>query len=324
MKISFSPSISTLREYAPTNPYQALKDLINKVVNLVYPENELTKCRSFKFIPSFVINALGYVTYCSECPSYKTLKADSCPDLVNDVNEVFNKLLISATERCPSISHMSWEISIKKDNAINAFCCPGGKVIITTGILQMLESKQTNDIQQKDLIAAVLGHEITHAIAEHGSKTMHFFIFSKLIIRCFSYALSVLFIHKPKTDENLKENGKKKTEEEANKNPIKNGNCLSKGIEIIFSFISFLLHKGYSQSNELEADRFGIEIAKKAGYNIDASISLQEMFLEMKGQTKDQKQGVIEKAQKLMSSHPPSQERLQKNQETINRLRSLD
>ncbi len=123
--------------------------------------------------------------------------------LVNDVNKVFNDLVGVVKEKCPSTKNMSWEIRVKQDNTVNAFCCPGGKVAITTGILTMMKGYETSNIQRKDLIAAVLGHEIVHAVAEHSAKRMQISIFSSLVIKCAAYGLSVLFVHKPNVDKTL-------------------------------------------------------------------------------------------------------------------------
>ena len=55
-----------------------------------------------------------------------------------------------------------WEINVVRDPQINAFCLPGGKMIVYTGILAIA--------QNDDQVAAVLGHEIAHALAHHASE----------------------------------------------------------------------------------------------------------------------------------------------------------
>src|SRR5207253_11126496 len=55
------------------------------------------------------------------------------------------------------------ELNVVKDNQVNAFCLPGGKIIVYTGILAVAED---ND----DHVATVLGHEISHALAHHGNE----------------------------------------------------------------------------------------------------------------------------------------------------------
>ena len=61
-------------------------------------------------------------------------------------------------------SDFQWEFNLVEDEAINAFCLPGGKVVVYTGILQMAK----ND----DQLATVISHEIAHALARHGAERM--------------------------------------------------------------------------------------------------------------------------------------------------------
>lgn len=57
-----------------------------------------------------------------------------------------------------------WEFNLVEDEAVNAFCLPGGKVVVYTGILKMAK----ND----DQLATVISHEIAHALARHGAERM--------------------------------------------------------------------------------------------------------------------------------------------------------
>jgi predicted Zn-dependent protease len=57
-----------------------------------------------------------------------------------------------------------WEFNLVEDNQVNAWCMPGGKVVVYTGMLPVS--------QNEDGLAVVMGHEIAHAIAEHGNERM--------------------------------------------------------------------------------------------------------------------------------------------------------
>ena len=57
-----------------------------------------------------------------------------------------------------------WEARVVRDRQINAFCLPGGKIVVYTGILPVAESESA--------LAAVMGHEIAHALAHHGAERM--------------------------------------------------------------------------------------------------------------------------------------------------------
>ena len=60
-------------------------------------------------------------------------------------------------------AYLEWEFNVVEDNHINAFCLPGGKVVVFTGLLRVVEY---ND----DFLATVLSHEIAHALAHHASE----------------------------------------------------------------------------------------------------------------------------------------------------------
>lgn len=61
---------------------------------------------------------------------------------------------------------MSWELNVVNSGAINAFCMPGGKIVVYTGILGLIGSGAEADAQ----LAAVVGHEIAHALAKHANE----------------------------------------------------------------------------------------------------------------------------------------------------------
>jgi len=62
------------------------------------------------------------------------------------------------------LSSYKWEFNLVEDKQINAWCMPGGKVVVYTGILPVTRGETG--------LAVVLGHEISHAIAEHGNERM--------------------------------------------------------------------------------------------------------------------------------------------------------
>jgi len=61
--------------------------------------------------------------------------------------------------------YMDWKFTLIDDDPVNAFCLPGGKVVVFTGLF--------NVVRDKDELAAVLGHEIGHALAHHASERVY-------------------------------------------------------------------------------------------------------------------------------------------------------
>lgn len=131
-------------------------------------------------------------------------------------------------------------------------------------------------------LAAVLGHEIVHAAARHGAKAME----RNLLLQG-AVALTAI-----------------STSDNEYSNYIVGGASLG----------AQLLSQGYSREAEMEADRYGIKYMVRAGYDPNAAITLQEKFVALKnGRQSSWLEG-------LFASHPPSQERVQKNTETATLL----
>ena len=81
------------------------------------------------------------------------------------------KNIASATERylrqnglASEVKNFSWEFNLVKDPQVNAFCMPGGKIVVYEGLMELVSSD--------DELAVVLGHEVAHAVAKHSNERM--------------------------------------------------------------------------------------------------------------------------------------------------------
>lgn len=85
---------------------------------------------------------------------------------VDAVREIGRRLVVAAKEIAPDVpwQHFNWEFNLIQSEQANAFCLPGGKVAVYTGILPITANSNG--------LAAVMGHEIAHAIARHGAERM--------------------------------------------------------------------------------------------------------------------------------------------------------
>lgn len=171
---------------------------------------------------------------------------------------------------------LPYEFKIVNDSVPNAWAMPGGKIVINRGLLIHLESEAE--------LAAVLGHEITHAALRHGAQSMERGIFITAGIITADILLS--------------------GEDRLNRQVLLGGTALS----------ASLLQTKYGRDAELEADRFGIDYMVKAGYDPAGAVHLQELFLRML----DKKSPNW--LQGLFASHPPSKERLKQNQAYVQTL----
>ncbi len=129
-----------------------------------------------------------------------------------------------------------WEFSLVKNDAANAFCLPGGKVVVFTGILKYAK----ND----DQLATVISHEIAHALARHGAERVSMSKVKSGIGTIGNIVLTGIG------------------------SPYSNVFNQAYGITTQFGVML-----PYGRMHEHEADEIGIILMKKAGYNISEALN---------------------------------------------------
>jgi predicted Zn-dependent protease len=99
--------------------------------------------------------------------SYQQILSDSQVlddhPVVDDVREIASRL-IDAARKLDLDPGFEWEVNVIRSDQANAFALPGGKLAVYTGIIPVAENE--------DALAAVMGHEIAHAVARHGAERM--------------------------------------------------------------------------------------------------------------------------------------------------------
>lgn len=142
-----------------------------------------------------------------------------------------------------------WEYNLVESKEVNAWCMPGGKIVVYTGLLPLTKNEAA--------LAVVMGHEITHALARHGNERMS----QGMIQQLGGVALSVALANKPAETQNVF--------------------MSAYGLGTTYGAIL-----PFSRSNELEADKFGLFFCAMAGYNPQEAIPLWERMAEAsKGQS---------------------------------------
>lgn len=139
----------------------------------------------------------------------------------------------------------SWEFNLIESPEANAWCMPGGKVVFYTGILPITKDETG--------VAVVMGHEIAHAVAEHGNERMS----QSLITELGGTALAVALQEKPAETQQLW--------------------LTAYGIG---SQVGVMLP--FSRLHESEADRMGLIFMAMAGYNPNDAVSFWQRMADMK------------------------------------------
>lgn len=134
----------------------------------------------------------------------------------------------------PEAKNWKWEVNLLKSDEVNAFCMPGGRIAFYTGIIDKL--KLTDDE-----IAAVMGHEITHALREHGRDRMSKATATGLASQLGGAALSA---------------------------------WLGYDVRGVTNTAGQLWVLKFSRDEEREADLIGLDIAARAGYDPRAGLAL--------------------------------------------------
>jgi len=187
------------------------------------------------------------------------------PSVSAYVREVGQKLAAVSDRKLP------YEFAIVNDSEINAWMLPGGKMGINRGLLLKMDNEAE--------LAAVIGHEITHAAAKHGAKQMQ----QALLLQSAAIAASIAI--DASTDDELVQ-----------------------GLGAIgVQAASVLLQSKFSRDDEREADHYGMVYMFRAGYDPQAAISVQELLLK---ESQGQPDNLFTR---LISDHPPSEERVAAN-----------
>jgi predicted Zn-dependent protease len=135
-----------------------------------------------------------------------------------------------------------WEVNVISSKDVNAWCMPGGKIAFYTGLIQQLQATDAE-------IAAVMGHEIAHALREHGREQA-----SQQAAQ--SVGVSVV-------------------------GAVLGLGELGQGLTQAVLDVTFNLP--HSRTDEIEADRIGVELAARAGYDPHAAVTLWEKMQKVGG-----------------------------------------
>jgi predicted Zn-dependent protease len=139
-----------------------------------------------------------------------------------------------------------WEYNLVDSKEANAWCMPGGKIVVYTGLLPITQNEAA--------LAVVMGHEVAHALAKHGNERMS----QGMVQQLGGAALSVALANKPAETQSIFQS--------------------AYGLGTTYGAML-----PFSRSNELEADKYGLYFCAMAGYNPQEAIPLWERMAAASG-----------------------------------------
>jgi predicted Zn-dependent protease len=234
----------------------------------------ITGRKGLHMVPDSELLSMSFQEY-SDVLKKSTLSSD--PEKVQMVRRVGTRIakasedLMRESGMGSEVKSYQWEFNlIQDDKTVNAWCMPGGKVGVYTGILPVT--------QDETGLAVVMGHEVAHAIAKHGNERMS----QGLLAQMGGVALSVALSSNPGLTSDLF--------------------MAAYGVG---SQVGVLLP--YSRLQESEADRIGLSLMARAGYDPRAAVPFWKRMNEKGGS----------RPPEFLSTHPAPESRIKEIQSYI-------
>jgi len=171
------------------------------------------------------------------------------------VQRITNRLVERAILYKPDSQKWKWQVNVIESKEVNAFCMAGGKMAVYTGLLDKIQPSD-------DELAQVMGHEISHALANHTAEKMSVDILTKIAVGAVTIAVAA------------SDQSSSPSQRNYNQQAVQNVAILAGS-----AFVTLPNSRGA----ETEADKLGIELAAQAGYNPAAAITLWEKMMAVTG-----------------------------------------
>lgn len=188
------------------------------------------------------------------------------------VQTISRRLITQTTSFRPDAAQWNWEINVQTSEDVNAYCMPGGKIMVYTGLIDTIKPTDAE-------LAAVIGHEIAHALREHSRERLSRAYAEQLVLAGVAVATGA----------------EQSTMQIASQ----------------VSSVTFTLP--HSREQEAEADRVGLELMARAGYDPNAAVTLwQKMSKASSGGPPE-----------FLSTHPSGESRIRDLEKNVPRVLPL-
>lgn len=253
--------------------FKGIFALIIMMVILTCATAPLTGRKQLLLIPDSELNAMSFQQYSEFVSSHKLSDNNQQTAMVKKVGTKIQKAVEQYFAQQGKSSHLNgykWEFNLVEDSAVNAWCMPGGKVVVYTGILPVTQNEAG--------LAVVLGHEIAHAVANHGNERMSQGLVTQLGGLALSKALE--------------------TKKEETKNLFLTAYGVGATVGVLLP---------YSRAQESEADHLGLIFMAMAGYNPNDAVTFWERMAAAKSGAPPE----------FLSTHPSDATRIRKIEEAL-------
>lgn len=205
-------------------------------------KNPFTGKSTMAFVPNSQIFPMAFQQYNTFLTENKVIAGTKEAKKVEEIGtkiKIAAERYLTANGQAEYLKDYAWEYKLVDDKAINAWCMPGGKIVVYTGILPITK----NDAG----LACVMGHEVAHALANHGQQRMSAGLLQQL------GAVGVAAATANKSDQTQQ---------------------LAMQAYGAGSQVGGMLP--FSRSHESEADMIGLTLMAIAGYNPDEAVIFWE------------------------------------------------
>ncbi len=233
--------------------------------------NALTGKSQFTLLPESQLQSMASQEYVQFLSSNKVVAASANKDaeMVRRVGQRITaavETLYREKGIADKLEGFKWEYNLVNDPAVNAWCMPGGKIVVYTGLLPITQNEAA--------LAVVMGHEVAHALLQHGNQRMS----QQMGAQAVQAGLQVAMSNKSQETQNL----------------FMSAYGLGAQVGLILPF---------SRKHELDADQWGLNFSAMAGYNPREAIPLWERM---------EKAGSGQKPPEFLSTHPAEGTRIQR------------
>lgn len=193
----------------------------------------LTGRKTLNLLPASQMNAMALTAYQDFLQENPPANSSRNGQMVREIGINIQKATekyYSENQMADKLSGFDWSFNLVEENTVNAWCMPGGRVVIYSGILPVAKNS--------DGLAVVMGHEIAHALAHHGNERMS----QGLLTQLGGIGLAVAMKDKPAETQNV----------------FMTAYGVGSQVAVLLPF---------SRKHESEADEIGLYLMAMAGYD---------------------------------------------------------